>query len=235
MIILKSRIWYKIIIGMLSICIILLLNVIYKLNTYSKTMEERYNSQRQKVQILEQEAIISTQEIESLKKEVEEMSEEEIKINEFQQKEQNLQNIEDKEKRFIAYKKLLKEYSQWIDPPESIEDEYSSDEIYLLQRAVETEVHGGSFEAKVNVACVILNRVSSRKFPDNLTDVITFANQFAYKRTRITEETQLAVECAFMMQDVTNGALYFHSNPKTDYFNGAKFIFKDDVGHCFYK
>lgn len=221
---------------MLSICIVLLLSIVIEVNEYTNAIYEYSDTQKQEVQMLEQEEIEISEEI--IKKiEEKEIDESYEKVKEFNQKKDDLQIIEDKKEWFATYKTLLNEYSQWVDYPESIEDEYSSDEILLLQRAVETEAYDCDFESKVNVACVILNRVEDENFSNNLVEVITVTNpkQFAYGRTEITEDTKLAVEYAYMIEDTTDGALYFHSNPKTEYFNGAKFIFKDNAGHCFYK
>lgn len=159
----------------------------------------------------------------------------EIKCDELLKRQEEIGSIEDKEEWFIAYKGLIDEYSEWVDPPESIYDYYTEEEILLIQRVVETETFECDFESRVNVACVVLNRVVHENFPDNITEVITSENQFAYGRTEITEETILAVEYAFMIEDTTQGALYFHSNPKTETFNGAEYIFSDNATHHFYK
>ena len=159
----------------------------------------------------------------------------EIKCNELLQKQKEISSISDKEEWFLAYKGLIEEYSEWVDPPESIYDYYTEEEIFLIQRVVETKTFECDFESRVNVACVVLNRVAHENFPDDITEVITSENQFAYGRTKIAEETILAVEYAFMIEDTTQGALYFHSNPKTETFNGAKYIFSDNAVHHFYK
>ena len=89
--------------------------------------------------------------------------------------------------------------------------------------------------SKVNVANVIFNRVISEEFDDSITEVVTKPNQFAYGRNNISESTILAVEYAFLNEDTTDGALFFHSNSKTDTFNKAEYVFTDDCGHHFYK
>ena len=57
----------------------------------------------------------------------------------------------------------------------------------------------------------------------------------AYGRKNITEDTIWAVMYAFEIEDTTEGALFFHSNNKTNTFNGANYIFTDSCGHHFYK
>lgn len=140
----------------------------------------------------------------------------------------------DKKEWFIEYKKLIDDYSKWFDPPETIYDYYSKNEIYLMQRCVETETYQADFTSKCHVASVILNRLSDEKFPNSIYEIIK-PGQFAFGRKNISEDTRLALEYAFSIADTTSGALYFHSNQYTSYFNGAKYIFTDKINHHFYK
>lgn len=158
----------------------------------------------------------------------------EIKSQEVLDKQEELSSIEDNKEWFIAYKDLIEEYSEWVDPPETIYDYYTEDEIYLMQRCIETETFEADFDSKVNVASVILNRIESDEFANEVSEIIV-KGQFAFGRENISEDTVLALEYAFMIGDTTNGALYFHSKPKTETFNGAEFIFTDTAGHHFYK
>ena len=103
-----------------------------------------------------------------------------------------------------------------------------------MQRCIETETFEADFDSKVNVASVILNRIESDEFANEVSEIIV-KGQFAFGRENISENTVLALEYAFMIGDTTDGALYFHSNPKTETFNGAEFIFTDTAGHHFYK
>lgn len=157
-----------------------------------------------------------------------------IKSQEVLDKQEELSSIEDSEEWFIAYKDLIEEYSEWVDPPETIYDYYTEDEVYLMQRCIETETFEQDFDSKVNVASVILNRIESDEFANEVSEIIV-KGQFAFGRENISEDTVLALEYAFMIGDTTDGALYFHSNPKTETFNGAEFIFTDTAGHHFYK
>ena len=157
-----------------------------------------------------------------------------IKSQEVLDKQEELSSIEDNEEWFIAYKDLIEEYSEWVDPPETIYDYYTEDEVYLMQRCIETETFEADFDSKVNVASVILNRIESDEFANEVSEIIV-KGQFAFGRENISENTVLALEYAFMIGDTTDGALYFHSNPKTETFNGAEFIFTDTAGHHFYK
>ena len=158
----------------------------------------------------------------------------EIAIQEMQEKMSEIESIEDNKEWFLAYKDIVFEYIEWIDPPETIFDYFTEDEIRLICRVVETETYQCDFDSKVNVANVVLNRIESGEFGDTVEEIITTENQFAYGRKNISEDTILAVEYAFMIEDTTNGALFFHSNNKTDTFCGRDFIFQDSVGHNFY-
>lgn len=157
-----------------------------------------------------------------------------IKSQEVLDKQEELSSIEDNEEWFVAYKDLIEEYSEWVDPPETIYDYYTEDEIYLMQRCIETETFEQDFDSKVNVASVILNRIESDEFANEVSEIIV-KGQFSFGRENISEDTVLALEYAFMIGDTTDGALYFHSNSKTETFNGAEFIFTDTAGHHFYK
>lgn len=137
---------------------------------------------------------------------------------------------------FVSYKAVIEKYSEWIDPPSTVYDMYSTEEIRYMQKCVETETRGQVFDARVNVANVILNRVDNPRFPNDPISVITAPKQFAYGREVISEETILAVEYAVMFEDTTNGALFFNSFKEVrDTFCGASYMFTDEAGHHFYK
>ena len=159
----------------------------------------------------------------------------EIKSEEMLEKQEELASITDNKERFLAYKALIEEYSEWVVPPETIYDVYTEDEIYLMQRCIETETFEQSFDSKVNVANVILNRIEDRRFGNSVNEIITSPKQFAFGRKDISEDTNLALEYAYMFEDTTDGALYFHSLSYRPKFSGANYIFTDDAGHHFYK
>ena len=165
---------------------------------------------------------------------VEEPDPYEIAIQEMQKEMKEIESIEDKKEWFLAYKDIVFKYIEWIDPPETIFDYYTEDEVMLICRVVETETYQCDFDSKVNVANVVLNRIESGEFGETVEEIITTENQFAYGRETITEDTILAVMYSFEIIDTTEGALYFHSNEKTDTFCGRDFIFQDSAGHNFY-
>ncbi|MFZ5968048.1 MAG: cell wall hydrolase [Bacillota bacterium] len=80
------------------------------------------------------------------------------------------------------------------------------------------EARGESFEGKVAVASVVLNRVKNPGFPDTIKAVILQPNQFtAVSDGQINlvpdEESFRAVCQALMMTDATSGSLFYY-NPK---------------------
>ena len=131
---------------------------------------------------------------------------------------------------------LLNNNYHEIDNQLSVYDVFTENEIFLIQRVVETETYGADLLSKTNVASVIFNRINhtKSKFGNSVWEIIYSPNQFSYFRTKISETTIKAVENAFL-HDTTQGALFFHSGKSKKTFNHAKFLFKDDVGHSFYK
>ena len=106
----------------------------------------------------------------------------------------------------------------------------------LLFHVVQAEVGDEySFESKVNVANVIFNRFYHERFPNTLSDILV-CDQFSpiadgrYREVEVTEDTILACEYAFMLEDTTDGCLFFDSNNTLNY----QFVF-DDGAHNFYK
>lgn len=157
-------------------------------------------------------------------------------IEEMNQKMAEIESIEDKKKWFIAYKSIIDEYSYIIDSPETIYDYFSKEELDLLFHVVQAEVGDEySFESKINVANVIFNRFYHERFPDTLLDILV-CDQFSpiadgrYREVEVTEDTILACEYAFMMDDTTDGCLFFDSNNTLNY----QFMFNDGT-HNFYK
>ncbi len=144
--------------------------------------------------------------------------------------------VTDKREWFLAYKKIIEKYSNIIDPPETIYDYFSKEELDLLFHVVQAEVGDEySFEQKCNVASVIFNRLEHDRFPDTLSDIL-IRDQFSpiadgrYREVEVTEDTILACEYAFMMEDTTDGCLFFDSNNTLNY----QFVFNDGA-HNFYK
>lgn len=160
----------------------------------------------------------------------------EVKQRECELELESISGIENQLSWFIEYKRIIDKYSEWINPPETIYDVYSTEEIRYMLKCIETETYQQNFIPKVNVANVILNRVNNERFPSNPIEVITSPKQFAYGRDNIADDTVLALEYAFMMEDTSQGALFFHSfKEASPRFSGADYLFTDEAGHHFYK
>ena len=89
----------------------------------------------------------------------------------------------------------------------------------VLLRIVEAEATAEDVKGRMLVANVILNRVLSSKFPDNITDVVFQNNgktyQFSpikdgrYWSVTVSDLTREAVERVLNGEDYSQGALYF--------------------------
>lgn len=158
-------------------------------------------------------------------------------IEEMNQKMAEIESIENKKEWFIAYKSIIEEYSYIIDPPETIYEYFTEEELDLLFHVVQAEIGDEcySFEQKANVASVVFNRLYHEKFPDALSEILVY-DQFSpisngrYKEVEVSEDTILACEYAFEIEDTTDGCLFFDSNNALNY----QFVF-DDGAHNFYK
>lgn len=175
------------------------------------------------------------------------VDEKELAAKEAQQKIKDLDDIEDKKEWFITYKKIIEEYEDVLDPPESIYDCFSDDELDMFFRVVQAEVGDEyEFDHKCNVASVILNRIENDEFPNDMFGVLC-RKQFQtvssgkYKRVDVSENTILACEYAYMISDTSDGALYYlnkrwSTKKNVKWFeNNLTYLFTDGSGHSFYK
>lgn len=157
----------------------------------------------------------------------------EIKAIEFEAEMSAIEKIkDDKEKWFLEYKDICERYQEYVPMPLTIYDFLTEEEINRVLYTVQTEIGSGSFDAKVNVADVIWNRIEDSRWPNEVLKVI-IPGQFAYNNTNVTESTRLAVEYSFMFPDQTNGALAFHSMEKTDRFGRYTYLFSDSFHHFY--
>ena len=148
---------------------------------------------------------------------------------------QSIEEIEDKKEYFVTYKRIVEKYSYILDPPETIYDYFTKEELDMFFHVVQAEIGDEySFNQKCNVASVVMNRIDHYRFPDEMFEILT-PDQFEtisngrYKEVEVSEDTILACEYVFMFGDTTGGALFFDSNNKLKY----KFLFNDDA-HNFY-
>lgn len=85
----------------------------------------------------------------------------------------------------------------------------------VLLRIVEAEAGICDMKGRILVANVIMNRVRSKEFPNNITDVVYQKNQFSpvidgrLDRVKVTDATVEAVNRALAGEDYSQGALYF--------------------------
>ena len=142
---------------------------------------------------------------------------------------------QDKYVWFQLYYNALFNIYELDDLPETPYDVFTEREITMMLKCIETETHEASFDCKVNVANVILNRVESEQFPTDPVELITQNNQFAYGRDNISDSTVYALLYAYMIKDTTNGCIAFRSDCSPNEWNGWTKQFTDESGHTFYK
>lgn len=187
--------------------------------------------------------------IKSTKNNISEFTEIEIPINfeidiaieEMNQKIIEIESIVDKKEWFLAYQDIIDNYSYVIDPPETIYDCFTDEELDLLFCVTQAEVGDEySFESKTNVASVIFNRLYDERFPNTLSEILT-ADQFStisngrYREVVVSEDTILACEYVFMIGDTTDGCIFFEGKNSNLHGSYATFSFQDGSGHKFYK
>lgn len=96
----------------------------------------------------------------------------------------------------------------------------SNEEKDLFVRLVEAEAKGESYEGKVAVATVVLNRVDSPEFPNNVTDVIkeVVGTSYAFSPVQngeinkpASDEAKRAVDEALTREDRLDDSIYFYN------------------------
>ena len=179
------------------------------------------------------EEVVKTEEV--IKKGIEESNE----IILVQKKMEKILQIIDKKEKLLAFKKIKREHSGIFEKDETIEDYFTESELNLLYMVVEAEITEGDFDSKVNIANVVLNRYYDGRFGESLIDVLN-KEQFEsvsnkrYKKVKVTEDTKLACEYAFVFEDTTIGALYFETLNTNTHYKYADYLFSDGY-HKFYK
>ncbi|MFW6025315.1 MAG: cell wall hydrolase [Candidatus Woesearchaeota archaeon] len=94
-------------------------------------------------------------------------------------------------------------------------------EIELLERLVEAEAGIESFKGKEAVARVVINRVNSEKYPNNISDVINQFEQFSpvmngkIDTVKVSEDTKKAISNVMNKKDTAFANL---KNPEKIYF-----------------
>lgn len=91
----------------------------------------------------------------------------------------------------------------------------SKEDYDVLLHIVQAEAGICDDKGKILVANVILNRIDSSQFPDNVTDVVYQKSQFSpvsdgsINRVKVTDQTIDCVNRALQGEDYSQGALYF--------------------------
>jgi len=102
---------------------------------------------------------------------------------------------------------------------------YSASDVDLLARLITAEAGGESYNAMLSVGAVVVNRVQSPLFPNNISGVINEVSAGYYQFTPVMNGTiknlasQSAINAANSVlkgTDPTNGALYFYDSSVTN-------------------
>ena len=122
---------------------------------------------------------------------------------------------------------------------------YSDQDYEVLKRIVEAEAGICDMKGKILVANVVLNRVRSKEFPDNITDVVYQRSQFSpifdgrFHTCKVTKKTEEAVDRALAGEDYSQGALYFMNSGRSrsrnvNWFDGSlTFLFQHEKHEFF--
>ncbi len=99
------------------------------------------------------------------------------------------------------------------------ENDYTSNDYYLLARLISAEARGESYLGQVAVGAVVLNRVEHPSFPDTITSVIYQKGAFSCLydgqfNEPISDSAYAAARDALNGMDPSGGAIYYF-NPNT--------------------
>jgi len=118
----------------------------------------------------------------------------------------------------------------------TLQNTYTTEELDLIYRVVETETYTADVESKSHVASVVFNMLNDpeQRFGKSVKSVIKARGRFAYVRKRISPSTKEAVHKAFL-KNTAPDCYAFHSGRRTSSFAGYVYSFTDKVGHHFYE
>lgn len=218
---------------------------IKEINEYDRNMLETYNklqediaAQKEELSSQKEELVAMQQEAQKKKENVSSLiSSTQAKINEAAQDLQDAQsNVSDLEKQISdmeAYEEQLelqkaKEDAARLEAIKAQEQEDYSNvtvvpadgDFYLLGAIIQCEAEGESYEGKLAVGSVVINRVKSSYFPGTIAGVIYQSGQFspvASGRLAYRLEAGVNAECLQAAQAVLDGqitlnCLYFRRN-----------------------
>lgn len=123
---------------------------------------------------------------------------------------------------------------------------YSYDDFYWLSRIIHAESEGESYDGKLAVGSVVINRVNSNKFPDNIKEVIFQKNKTTSQFTPVStgsiinnpseDSIKAAIDALEGKKPVGNSLFFL--NPDTAnsnwIINNREFILEID-NHMFFK
>lgn len=128
-----------------------------------------------------------------------------------------------------------------LEVPEKFidKDHYTDEDLMWLARIVEVEARGTSYECKVAIANVVLNRKNSSEFPDTIYDVIfdrSYCVQFppayksGFKELKPSKDCIVASKMALEGENNIDNCLYFRDSKLK-----GRSIYKKIDGMYFYK
>lgn len=127
-------------------------------------------------------------------------------------------------------------------PLKSAEETYNADNLKWLSRIIYAEAKGEPFKGKVAVGNVVMNRVNSSKFPNNVYSVVFARNQFTPARTGAINNTPdsdsiRAAKLAMEGYNVVPGCFYFINERTTtsSWFRRTRTMLYRIGSHSFYK
>lgn len=118
----------------------------------------------------------------------------------------------------------------------------AQEDAVLLMQLARSEAGDSGVDAQLIVMNVVMNRLKSKNFPDNIHDIIFAAKQFqvvtngSFDNTDINVDSHLALARLEMGEDISDGAIYFESASVTDSWQSKnrEFIF-EKFGQRFYR
>lgn len=121
------------------------------------------------------------------------------------------------ENKKIEEKKIRKENEKQQKVSRNAPMSANEDELTMLAKIIYAEARGESYNGKVAVGAVVLNRVKSSRYPNTIRDVIFARNQFSpvsdgsYYSARPGNDEYQAARDALSGIDPTNGSLTFYA------------------------
>lgn len=140
---------------------------------------------------------------------------------------------EDMMEYILQYKTILDKYPEISSEIATIYDVFTEDEITLVCRCIQSEVENCPFFAKVHVAEVVLNRLYSDAYPNEISKVVV-PGQFSLSRDYYSEESLLAFEYAYLFEtEEMFDCFNFQSAGESETFCGRTLKYYDGY-HWFY-